>query len=102
MLLAVPIQSVKEAVNSELLAARDFFVEVDHKEAGRVKFPGAPYKLSETPWRVKRPAPMLGEHNDEVYCKMLGYSRQRFGEDEASRSNLECHQKGGRNCKNFH
>jgi crotonobetainyl-CoA:carnitine CoA-transferase CaiB-like acyl-CoA transferase len=71
----VPIQSVKEAVNSELLAARDFFVEVDHKEAGKVKFPGAPYKLSETPWKIKHPAPMMGEHNDEVYCKMLGYSK---------------------------
>ena len=71
----VPIQSVKEAVNSDLLAARNFFVEVNHKEAGKVKFPGAPYKLSETPWKVKRPAPMMCEHNDEVYGKILGYSK---------------------------
>ena len=72
----VPIQSVKEAVNSELLAAREFFVEVDHPLAGKIKFPGAPYKLSETPWRVKHPAPTIGEHNDEIYGKMLGYSKQ--------------------------
>ena len=74
----VPIQSVQEAMNSELLAAREFFVEVDHPEAGRIKFPGAPYKLSETPWRIKRPAPMLGENNDEVYGKMLGYSKSEL------------------------
>jgi len=67
---------VKEAVNSELLAAREFFVEVDHPLAGKIKFPGAPYKLSETPWRIKHPAPTIGEHNDEIYGKMLGYSKQ--------------------------
>jgi crotonobetainyl-CoA:carnitine CoA-transferase CaiB-like acyl-CoA transferase len=74
----VPIQTVKEAVNSELLAARGYFVEVDHKEAGKIKFPGAPYKFSETPWKVKRPAPLLGEHNNEVYCQMLGYAREEL------------------------
>ena len=71
-----PINSVKEVVNSELLAARDFFVEFEHSEAGRIKYPGAPYKLSGTPWRVTSPAPLLGEHNDEVFCRMLGYTRQ--------------------------
>jgi len=71
----VPIQSVKEAMDSELLRAREFFVEVNHPQAGKLKFPGAPYKLSDTPWRIKHPAPMIGEHNDRVYSKMLGYSR---------------------------
>lgn len=71
-----PLNTVKEAINSEQLAVRDFFVDVDHREAGKFKYPGAPYKLSGTPWRVKRPAPLLGEHNEEVYCQMLGYSRQ--------------------------
>jgi crotonobetainyl-CoA:carnitine CoA-transferase CaiB-like acyl-CoA transferase len=29
--------------------------------------PGAPYKLDRTPWRIQRPAPLLGQHNTEVY-----------------------------------
>ncbi|MFC1986940.1 CoA transferase [Chloroflexota bacterium] len=71
-----PVQSIKDSLESELLAARDFVVEVKHKEAGKIKFPGAPYKLSGTPWRVKSPAPLLSEHNEKVYCQMLGYSKQ--------------------------
>lgn len=72
----MPVYTMKEVVNSEQLAAREFFVEVEHKEAGRVKYPGAPYKLSGTPWSISRSAPLLGEHNEEVYCKRLGYTKQ--------------------------
>ena len=72
------VNTAKELVESELLAARDYFTEVDHKQAGRVKFPGAPYKLSETPWRVEQPAPLLGEHNEKVYCERLGYTKQEL------------------------
>jgi len=73
---AMPVYTAKEAVNSEQLAAREFFVEINHKEAGRIKYPGAPYKLSGTPWSVHCSAPLLGEHNEGVYCGMLGYTRQ--------------------------
>ena len=58
----------------EQLKARGFFVDIEHPEAGRLTYPSAPYRLSETPWRVERPAPTLGQHNDEVYCGLLGYS----------------------------
>ncbi|MFC2070821.1 CaiB/BaiF CoA transferase family protein [Chloroflexota bacterium] len=71
-----PVPSAEEVFNSEQLAARDFYVEIDHKEAGKLKYPGAPSKLTGTPWRVKRPAPLLGEHNEQVYCQMLGYTKQ--------------------------
>jgi crotonobetainyl-CoA:carnitine CoA-transferase CaiB-like acyl-CoA transferase len=71
-----PVRTVEELVNDEQLAFRDFFVEIDHPVAGRLKYPGAPYKLSATPWRMERPAPLLGEHNEKVYCQILGYSRQ--------------------------
>ena len=72
----MPVYTAKEVVNAEQLEAREFFVEVEHKEAGKVKYPGAPYKLSGTPWSVNRPAPLLGEHNVEVYCGVLGYTKQ--------------------------
>jgi crotonobetainyl-CoA:carnitine CoA-transferase CaiB-like acyl-CoA transferase len=67
---------VKDLITDEQLTARDFFVEINHPVMGKLKCLGAPYKLSATPWTIKRPAPLLGEHNEQVYCQRLGYSRQ--------------------------
>ncbi|MBI3965369.1 MAG: CoA transferase [Chloroflexi bacterium] len=61
-----PVYSLAEVAESEHLQARDFFVEYDHPVAGRVRTPGAPYRLSETPWRLRRPAPTLAQDNREV------------------------------------
>ncbi len=58
------------------LNARDFFVETDHPVAGPVVFPGAPFKMSATPWQLRHPAPQLGQHNDDIYINLLGYDRQ--------------------------
>lgn len=73
-----PVRTVREVVNDEQLAYRNFFVEIDHPAAGRFKYPGAPYKLSATPWEVKRHAPLLGEHNEEVYSRILKCKRQEL------------------------
>ncbi len=70
-----PIRSVSEVVKDAQLAYRNYFMEIEHPAAGTLKYPGAPYRLSATPWQIRRRAPLLGEHNEEVYCKMLGYSR---------------------------
>lgn len=70
------VTTVEDLLNSEQLKARGFFVDVDHPEMGKVKFPAAPYRFSTTPWRVERPAPLLGEHNKEIYCNRLGYRRE--------------------------
>ncbi|MBE0481716.1 MAG: CoA transferase, partial [Dehalococcoidia bacterium] len=50
----------------------------DHPSAGALKYPGAPYKLSRTPWKLRQGAPLLGQHNEEIYCKRLGYSREEL------------------------
>jgi benzylsuccinate CoA-transferase BbsE subunit len=47
---------------SEHLAARGFFAEITHPAAGPLRYPGAPYRLGATPWRLRTPAPRLGEH----------------------------------------
>lgn len=54
--------------------ARGFFREVDHPVAGRLTYPGIPFKLDEADCELGR-APLLGEHNEEVYCGRLGYSK---------------------------
>ncbi len=55
--------------------ARGYFVDIDHPIAGKFTYPGAPFKLSETPWHAGR-APLLGEHNEEVYCGRLGCKKE--------------------------
>ena len=72
----VPCNSAADLLESPQFAEREFFVEIEHPHTGRLTYPGAPYRFSETPWRVARPAPLLGEHNEEILCGRLGYSRQ--------------------------
>jgi crotonobetainyl-CoA:carnitine CoA-transferase CaiB-like acyl-CoA transferase len=75
-----PVRNMEEVVNDEHLKVRDYFVEFDHPVVGKVKYPGAPGNFSETPWAIDRPAPLLGEHNEEVYCKRLGYAKEDLEE----------------------
>jgi len=69
-----PILDIASFYNSPHTKAREFFVEVDHPAVGKADYPGPPYKWTETPASIRRPAARLGEHNEEVYCKELGYS----------------------------
>lgn len=57
---------------------RGFWVEVDHPSHGPAEYAGAPWKLEATPAAIRRPAPLIGEHNLEIYAE-LGY-----GADEVS------------------
>jgi len=68
--------TTEELLNLAQLKAREWFVEVEHPATGKVAYPGAPFKMSQTPWGIGRRAPLLGEHNWEVYGERLGYSRE--------------------------
>lgn len=61
-----PFHSVAEFVHHQDTAARAFFVDTRHPVIGRYRAPGAPVRYSRTPWRIRRPAPLLGEHTTEV------------------------------------
>ena len=69
-----PVSTLGDLVNSEHLQARGFFVEIGHPEVGTMKYAGAPYQLSKTPWEIRSPAPTLGQHNDAVFRRKLGLS----------------------------
>src|SRR4029450_4795366 len=60
-------------------------VEPDHPTYGRVKTTGTPLKLSETPGRVRWLAPNPGEHNEDVFVGLLGYSRDDLATRRADR-----------------
>jgi crotonobetainyl-CoA:carnitine CoA-transferase CaiB-like acyl-CoA transferase len=56
------------------LAARDFFVELEHPEVGERKHVGVPWRMADGDCRVRRPAPMLGADTDDVLRQVCGYS----------------------------
>ncbi len=61
-----PVFTMAQLAVQEQLRARNFFVEVTHPHAGTLTHLGPPYQLHEPWWKIRRPAPLLGEHNDEV------------------------------------
>lgn len=73
-----PINDIEDFVHDPQLAASNFFVDIDHPEAGRITYPGPPYQLSATPSRIDRPAPLLGQHNEEVFCDRLGHTKEEL------------------------
>ena len=66
------INSLAEVVEHPQVMARGALVSMDHPRAGKVRMVGAPVRLSETPGSVRTPAPMLGEHTDQVLRELLG------------------------------
>jgi len=71
---AGPVNDVSDLLNEEQYQARDFWVELDHPLAGKHPYAGRPFKMSETPGEYNQ-APLLGEHNEEIYLNRLGLSR---------------------------
>lgn len=61
-----PVNSASEIVRDPHVAAREMVVSVEFPGGGEVDIAGAPIKLTETPTRHFRRAPLLGEHNDEL------------------------------------
>ena len=68
-----PINDLADVYADPQVQARDMVVEIDHPVAGATRNIGIPVKLSETPGLIRRPAPMLGQHTDEVLAG-YGYS----------------------------
>ena len=66
---------IDELIAHPQLVARGFLMAVERPGVGALRLPGLPMQLSKTPWRVRLPAPLLGEHNVQVYCDELGYER---------------------------
>jgi crotonobetainyl-CoA:carnitine CoA-transferase CaiB-like acyl-CoA transferase len=71
-----PVLNPEEVMDDEQIKAREFFAEVDHPVMGKVSYPGAPAKLNGSPWQAGR-APLLGEHNEEIYGAM-GYDNEQL------------------------
>lgn len=77
-LLVGPVNSAADLRQDEQLRARDWWQEVAHPELGRtLTYPGTPYHLAVTPWRIQRRPPLLGEHTLDILESELGLTRQQ-------------------------
>ena len=74
------VRNVAEVLDSQQSRARGYFAEVEHPEAGTQRYPTFPYLFSNARFADAhtrtRAAPLLGEHNQEIYCGQLGYARE--------------------------
>lgn len=61
-----PINSYADVVDDPHMKAREMVVATEHETLGEIRTLGTPLKLSETPLRPGRPAPLLGQHTDEI------------------------------------
>ena len=78
-----PVQTASEVAQDIHLAARNYFVDVAHPGAGTLRYPGAPYRHSETPWNITQLAPAIGQHNEQVYTTELGIPEEALRSLEA-------------------
>jgi formyl-CoA transferase len=76
-----PLNSTAEIASNRQLAAREYWVELEHPELGTtITYPGPFAKTTEAAPRVTCRAPLIGEHNEEIYTGELGYSEEKLNE----------------------
>jgi len=78
-----PIYQMDDVVKDPQVRARGMIIEYEHPRAGKIRQPNFPIRFSKTP-AVSTPAPMLGQHNDEILVGLLGY-----GEGEIAKLRVE-------------
>ncbi len=72
------VEDASDLANDPQLKARDFFVELEHPELGKTISDATPIKLSDTPARYNRAAPVRGQDNNYVYHQLLGVSEEEL------------------------
>lgn len=73
-----PINSMKEICEDPIIAHRGMLAEVDQPVAGKMRIANSPIRLSETPGQVREPAPLLGQHTEEILKGLLGMTGEEI------------------------
>lgn len=74
-----PILELDQVVaNEQIGGARNMFPEIEDPEVGKMRFTNSAVKMSETMPEIRCPAPVMGQHNEEVYKEILGYSSDKI------------------------
>ena len=73
------VRAPDELLTDQHLEDREFWTEVEHPELARTfTYPGSGAIFNGSPWRISRRAPLVGEHNDEIFGGVLGLSREEL------------------------
>jgi crotonobetainyl-CoA:carnitine CoA-transferase CaiB-like acyl-CoA transferase len=81
---AAPVVNARDAAHSEYLAARGFFTELTHPEAGTHRYQGLPFHLSRTPGGQHRAAPCLGQDTHDILSRLLGMNEHEIAALDAA------------------
>ena len=77
-----PVQRIDQVVADPQVLARGMLFEQEHPVLGRVTLPNVPFTFSDADVTPRTPAPLLGQHNREIPCTILGYSAAQVAEME--------------------
>ncbi len=77
------VNNIAEMVNDPQVKARDMLVDIEYPGIGNVPVPGVVIKMSGTPGAIEMPAPKPGEHNQEVYSSLLGFTSEQLAQLKA-------------------
>ena len=75
---AMPSFCAEEILSDPHVKARGKLLEVEHPVMGKKVVISPPWKMSETPATIRKASPLLGENNEEVFCGLLGMSKDEF------------------------
>jgi len=75
-----PINTIDKVVTDPQVLAREMIMEIDHPVEGKLKVPGIPIKLSETPGDIRMTSPLLGQHTEEILKELLNYDDAKIEE----------------------
>ena len=70
--VAAVVQTSEDLSRSPQLDERGFYSDIEHPVVGKLKMPGEIYKLPKSPYSLRVPAPLLGQHNKEIFCEEMG------------------------------
>ncbi len=73
-----PVYKMEEIFKDPQVLHREMLVKVKHPKIGELEMVGTPIKFSETPLKISKYPPLLGEHTEEVLNKLLGYSKKEI------------------------
>ena len=80
--LAAPVNPAAAVMADPQIQSREYFVAIDRAVVGTHLYPGAVARIPETPLRADTPAPLLGEHNRQVFAEVLGMTDDEIAELE--------------------
>jgi CoA:oxalate CoA-transferase len=77
------VNNIPEMIADPKVKSTGMLMEMEYPGVGKVPVPGVAIKMSQTPGKIERRAPKVGEHNEEIYCGLLGFSQKDLPQLEA-------------------